>query len=109
MKDDHTKANRSHINWQFNVNQKQVFRNWKGKQPEIKDHPAIDELQDFWADIWEKETLINLETNWYRELKDSYCTKVLPKNYTINKEVFDKVISKMANNKAPGNDLIILF
>ena len=78
-------------------------------QPEIKDYPAIDELRDFWADKWEKETLINLETNWYRELEDSYCTKVLPKNYTINKGVFDKVIYKMANNKAPGNDLIIPF
>ena len=42
---------RSRINWQFSTNQKQVFRNWLGKDAEIRNPPLIESIRTFWADI----------------------------------------------------------
>ena len=87
-----TKAERSRINYQFLNNQKQVFRDWKGEKVEVVNPPTIDNTRKFWADIWEKVTPINTETDWYAKLKDTYCTNVSTKEYQINPEVFDKVV-----------------
>ena len=109
LKDDRKKAERSRINSQFSTNQNQVFRNWRSKNTEIKNPPYIDNIKTFWANIWEKETPINLNTDWHDHLKDSYASNVTSKNYVITNDIFNTVMSKMANNKAPGTDRITAF
>ena len=109
LKDDRKKAERSRINSQFSTNQKQVFRNWRSKNTEIKNPPSIDNIKTFWANIWEKETPINLNTDWHEHLKDSYVSNVTSRNYVITNDIFNTVMSKMANNKAPGTDSITAF
>ena len=109
LTDDLKKAERSRINYQFSTNQKQVFRNWRNKGTEIKDPPTIDNIKMFWADIWEKETPINLDSEWYDILKHSYATDVTNKNYEITNDIFNTIMLKMANNKAPGTDRITSF
>ena len=109
LKDDRRKAERSRINSQFSTNQKQVFRNWRCKYTEIKIPPSIDNIKTFWANIWEKETPIYLNTDWHEHLKDSYASNVTSKNYVITNDIFNTVMSKMANNKAPGTDRITAF
>lgn len=52
---------------------------------------------------------MNLENPWYQDLQENYCTGILPKEYELNDEVFQKVLIKMANNKAPGRDCIIAY
>ena len=109
LNDDLKKAERSRINYQFLTNQKQVFRNWRSKGTEIKNPPTIDNIKTFWENIWGKETPINLNTEWYEQLKDSYASNVTNKNYVITNDIFNAVMLKMANNKAPGTDRITSF
>ena len=106
LKDDITKAKRSSINHQFLTNQKAVYRNWKSKAIEIKNAPSPENIKNFWGNIWEKDTPTNLDTQWYRDLKTTYCTDVTSKNYVITRELFDQYISKIPNSKAPGADKI---
>ena len=44
LKDKLLTANRSSINWKFANNRKKLFRDWRGKQPEIVDPPTIGEI-----------------------------------------------------------------
>ena len=69
LTDNLKKANRARINWQSAISRINVFRNWRGKQAEIKDPPHIDMIRTFWANIWGKQTPINLDSEWYRELE----------------------------------------
>ena len=109
LKDMRIKAERSRINHQFVNNQKQVYRQWKSRQVEITTTPPIDDVKTFWADIWEKEVNVNIETDWYKQLQSTYCSDVTTKKYEINRDIFDKVISRLPNNKAPGRDAITGF
>ena len=104
LKDNKKKAERSRINSQFYLNQKQVFRDWKGNKIEVKDPPSVEKVTSFWADIWGKETTVNLESEWYDDLRKNYCTDTKGKSYAISQETFTNVLSKMPNNKAPGTD-----
>ena len=106
LTDMRTKAERSRINTQFFKNQKQVFRDWKGEKVEVVNPPTIENARKFWADIWQKDTPINIETDWYRKLQDTYCTNASTKDYQIDPDVFEKVVARTPNNKAPGRDLI---
>ena len=106
LKDRITKANRSSINHSFITNQKIVYRNWKGKQITVNDKPDTQELKSFWADIWGNETTINLESDWYQDLKTTYCQNVTQKTYTLSMDIFNNYIAKIPNNKAPGGDKI---
>ena len=106
LTDMRTKAERSRINAQFLKNQKQVFRDWKGEKVEVVNPPTIGNVRKFWADIWQKTTPINTETDWYRKLQDTYCNNVSTKDYQVNPEVFEKVVARTPKNKAPGRDLI---
>ena len=109
LKDKKTKAERSRINTQFQDNQKQVFRNWKGSKVEVNNPPTVEGVKTFWSDIWGKETPVNLESDWHAELKETYCINVNGKDYTITKEVLLKVLAKTPNNKAPGNDKLVAY
>ena len=109
LKDDRKKAERSRINSQFLTTQKQVFRNWRIKNTEIKNPPSIDNIKTFWLNIWEKETPINLNTDWHEHLKDSYASNVTSKNYVLTSDIFNTIMSKIANNKTPGTDWITAF
>ena len=45
----------------------------------------------------------------YGDLKESYCTDAVVKEYQLTDEVFVKILSKMANNKSPGLDKLIAY
>ena len=100
------KAERSRINTLFFRNQRQIFRDWKSKKPEILNPPTIDNVQSFWADIWEKVTPIHTNTEWYRKLEGAYCIGATTKQYVITEDIFNQVVLCMPNNKAPGRDRI---
>ena len=109
LKDMRTKAERSRINFQFVNNQKQIYRTWKIKQIEITNPPSTENICSFWAGIWQKDVQVNLDTEWYRNLIETYCTNATTKQYKINKEVFDWVLKRLPNNKAPGRDMLVGF
>ena len=109
LRDNKKKAERSRVNLQFSENQNQVFRDWKGNKIEVKNPPSVEKVTSFWADIWGKDTPVNLNSKWYDDLQNFYCKEATGKCYTITEEDFRKVISKMPNNKAPGTDKIVSY
>ena len=77
------KAERSRINTLFFRNQRQISRDWKSKKPEIVNPPTIDNVRNVWADIWEKVSPININTDWYGKLEETYCIGATTKQYVI--------------------------
>ena len=101
-----TIAERNSINARFQSNQKQVFRKWKSKQIEIKDHPSKDEIMGFWTNIWGKETTYNTNATWLNQLETDYQPNPTVTEYHVTPEVLQDVLKNMKNNGAPGHDLI---
>ena len=63
---------RNAINGKFQSNQKQVYRNWKSKQIEIKENPTKEEITEFWRNIWGKESTYNTNAEWVKQLETDY-------------------------------------
>ena len=99
-------AQRNSINSLFQHNQKQIFRNWKSKKITVEEEPTKDEIQCFWSGIWSKQTSYNKNASWLSTLEQEYCQGTTSKNYVMDCSKFEKTLSKMKNNGAPGNDLI---
>ena len=102
-------AERNIINKNFKHNQKEVFRQWKTKQIEVTDGPSKEEVTSFWSNIWSTQKSYNHDATWLTTLEEEYCKDSITKNYQINADVLNKVLAKMKNNGAPGNDLIRCF
>ena len=102
-------AERNSINQTFQQNQKQVFRNWKGEQVIAKEIPTKEEITTFWSGIWSERKTYNENAPWLNTLEKEYCKNTTTKNYEFSEEVLDKILNKMKNNGAPGNDLIRCF
>ena len=99
-----TKRNR--INSNFKLNQKQVFRDWEGKQIDVGDGPSKDEITTFWSDTWSEPKIYNRDVMWLSTLENEYCKDVTVKKYEVTTDIMNGVLTKMKNNGAPGNDLI---
>ena len=56
----------------------------------------------------EKITFI-YNANWLQHLKSTYCYHVTPKNYYINLQLVNQIISKIQIQKSPGSDLVNIF
>ena len=88
------------------MNQKQLFRDWKGKQIDVEDGPSKDEITTFWSDIWSEPKTYNRDAMWLSTLENEYCKDVTVKKYEVTTDITNRVLTKMKNNGAPGNDLI---
>ena len=53
----------------FISNTKSVFHDFKGSSITVNETPTKDEVEEFWKSIWEKETNINKNVKWLKELK----------------------------------------
>ena len=102
-------AKRNTINTQFKNNQKQLYRNWRGKRIKVENAPTPENVESFWSGIWNKKSNFNPNAKWLPTLEKEYCTNVTTKEYRITNEIFQKVLSNMKNDGAPGNDLIRCF
>ena len=109
MKIELTAYTHTHTYTQFAKNQKQTYRSWKEAQIEIKSTPPTEQVKGFWQGIWEKEVDVEPDTDWHKRLKETYCKEVETKRYRVDKVVFEKVINRTPNNKAPGRDAIVGF
>ena len=81
----------------------------KGNTIEVKDMPTKDDIQAFWKSIWNVKIDYNTNARWINELKTNYCANVNQKDYQINLETLSQGLSKIQNNKTPGQDMIIGF
>ena len=92
------------LNGKFPSDPKSVYRSMKGNTIEVKDMPTKDDIQAFWKSIWNVKIDYNTNAPWINELKTNYCANVSHKDYEINLETLNKVLSKIQNNKTPGRD-----
>ena len=106
LQDDITRADRNSINRIFTYNPKLIYRKWRGEQFDVTNPPSKEEIHDFWSGIWSKPSNINLESPWYENVQNTYCTNVSAKHYEISPVVMKEILSKIPNNRSPGSDLI---
>ena len=70
----------------------------------VKDMPDQSKVEEFWEGLWGTQTQYNENAPWLHTLERDYVPNAQQKEYEITEEIFDKVISKMANDKL-GKDL----
>ena len=99
-------AQRNSINKKFQLNQKNVFREWRNKKIYIKTAPSKAYIERFWSSIWAKSSTYNENAKWSKTLEKNYCKNVIPKAYQINIEALKEILTGMKNNGAPGPDKI---
>ena len=97
------------LNRKFACDPKSVYRSMKGNTIEVKDMPTKDDIQAFWKSIWNVKIDYNTNAPSINELRTSYCGNENQKGYEINLETLNKALSKIQNNKMPGQDMIIGF
>ena len=106
QKTEKTKYNtRRYINRMFRIALKTVYCTMKGENKgPVKDMPDQSKVEEFWGGIWGTQTQYNENAPWLHTLERGYVPNAQQKEYEITEEIFDKVISKMANDKL-GKDL----
>ena len=105
LKRRNTIQERRYINRMFRIAPKTVYRTMKGENKgPVKDMPDQSKVEEFWGGLWGTQTQYNKNAPWLHTLERDYVPNAQQKEYEITEEIFDKVISKMANNK-PAKDL----
>ncbi|XP_057310291.1 uncharacterized protein LOC130648267 [Hydractinia symbiolongicarpus] len=100
-------SERRTLNKHFAKNPKLVYRQMKGDYNSAKDIPPKEDVESYWKELWSKQVMHNDKAAWLETLRQDYCTNVRQNQYTIDGQILSKVVSKMQNGKAPGNDLIV--
>ena len=103
------KIQRDRINRLFAKKPTLVYGSFREDTVEINKVPSMDEVENFWKDIWGRKVNFNGKPIWLRTLESEYCKNIKPKSYQITTTVLDTVISKIQNNKVPGIDRITRF
>ena len=107
LRDKVRKATRSRINKIFSTDQRNIYREWRSSNIEVKHIPKENEIHSFWSGIWGKKSEINVDSEWHNNLRMEYCKNVSSKTYSITPETIDIVLGKTPNNRAPGTDHIV--
>ena len=106
LKNRKTIQERRYINRMFKKAHKKVYRSMKGENSgPVKDMLTKQNVQDFWSTLWGTPVQHKIDTPWIETLRNEYCRNAEQKQYEINNEILDKILSQMANDK-PGRDLV---
>ena len=89
---------RNSINSLLQINQKQIFRNWKSKKITVEKEQTKYEIERFWSGIWKKPTAYNKDAQWLKTVENEYCKGAAIKDYIMDNNTFKKVLHKMRNN-----------
>ena len=101
-----TVQERWRINGLFKVAPKKVYQSMKGDGGKpVSEMPTKQQINNFWGSLWSIPVQHNSEAPWLEKLRQEYCVTAEQKDYEINDEILDKVLTRMANDK-PGRDLI---
>ena len=58
-----------------------------------------ESIETFWKGIWQKKTTFNHNAKWLQQLESTYCSHVTPKNYDINLQLVNQILSKIQLQK----------
>ena len=93
-------------NQQFRNNQKLFYEALDRKKREGAEQPDPIEATTFWRKIWSKEVSHNERASWLEEVEQEFSTKEVQEDINITIEDIRTGVSKMANWKAAGPDLV---
>ena len=83
------------INYEFNRNQKSVYRLFRGNNTTIRDLPNQNDVETFWGKIRGESKELNYNAPWLSQLEKTYCTKVKPHDYTIDDKTISNVVKRL--------------
>ena len=89
---------RNSINSLFQLNQKQIFWNWKSKKITVEKEPPNMKLRVFGLEHGKKPTAYNKDAQWLKTVENEYCKGAAVKDYIMDNNTFEKVLHKMRNN-----------
>ena len=93
-------------NQQFRNNQKLFYEALDGKKREGAEQPDPIEATTFWRKIWSEEVSHNERASWLEEVEQEFSTIEVQEDINITIEDIRTGVSKMANWKAAGPDLV---
>ena len=93
-------------NQQFQTNQKRFYEALDGKKREGKEQPDPTEATTFWRKIWSEEVSHNEQASWLEQIEQEFSSVEVQKDINIIIEDIRTGVSKMANWKAAGPDLV---
>ncbi|KAI5738482.1 hypothetical protein M8J77_007684 [Diaphorina citri] len=93
----------------FEENEKQLYRMLGKSKIEVKEHPSVNEITNFWSEIWSSPTEFNKDAQWFQDEKEKYENNEEMDFENIDMDCFKHVLGEMQNWKAPGHDSIQNF
>lgn len=96
-------------NTQFNKNEKQFYQNLDKKEETVITPPSIEEIKNFWENIWTKPKLHNDTATWITTEQERCRNIQQQADHIVTTEELTKTIQKTHNWKAPGIDHIHNF
>ncbi|XP_047501186.1 uncharacterized protein LOC125047119 [Penaeus chinensis] len=91
---------------QFQTNQKLFYETLDGKKREGKEQPDPIEATTFWRKIWSEEVINNEQATWLEQVEQEFSSIEVQEDINITMEDIRTGVSKMANWKAAGPDLV---
>ena len=88
---------------------KNIYRNMRNHQFEIKDPPSLMEVNNFWRQILEKDIVLKQDAVWIWEIKNAF-NHIEPcewKDFT-HEEIIE-AIKQTSNWSSPGLDMLHNF
>ena len=89
---------RNSINSLFQLNQKQIFWNWKSKKITVEKEPPNMKLRVFGLEHGKKPTAYNKDAQWLKTVENEYCKGAAIKDYLMDNNTFENFLHKMRNN-----------
>ena len=87
-------AQRNSINKKFQLNQKNVFWDWRNKKIDIKTTPSKADIEAFWSSVWAKFSTHKENAKWLKTMEKNNCKNVRPKT-------FKEILTRMKNSTWP--------
>lgn len=93
-------------NQQFQTNQKLFYETLDGKNRGGKEQLDPIEATTFWRKIWSEEVIHNEQASWLEQVEQEFSAIEVQEDINITMEDIRTGVSKMANWKAAGPDLV---
>ena len=90
----------------FRTNQKLFYKTLDGKERGETVLPDATEATSFWSKIWSEKVGQNERASWLEDVEVEFSTTEVQEDISITVENIRNGVSKMANWKAAGPDLV---
>jgi hypothetical protein len=94
----------------FRNNEKLFYKNLADNKTQNNNGiPNINEIKEFWSNIWSNEVQFNNQAEWIPNLENEIPDSNNPHHIQISLEILVKNINSSHNWKSPGGDQIHNF